>query len=124
MISYILIFENLCFLSSDVACDDNTSTSAKAMEELNDDNELQAVAKHFGKELHELTLEALIKLEGEGSEEEEIQQENFSKRKGPSLASILGRMSSSATLGLSETISHCEGDDMGYGAFVSWRLFF
>ncbi|KAK5614923.1 hypothetical protein CRENBAI_009455 [Crenichthys baileyi] len=91
---------------------DITSTSSKVVEELNEGDELQAVAKHFGKELDEITLEALIKLEKEGSEEEENQQENFSKRKGPSLASILGRMSTSATLGLSESISHCVGDNV------------
>ncbi|XP_047248868.1 BRF1 RNA polymerase III transcription initiation factor subunit a [Girardinichthys multiradiatus] len=92
--------------------EDITSTSSKVVEELNEGDELQAVAKHFGKELDEITLEALIKLEKEGSEEEENQQENFSKRKGPSLASILGRMSTSATLGLTESISHCVGDNM------------
>ncbi|KAM4723704.1 BRF1 general transcription factor IIIB subunit a [Anableps anableps] len=91
--------------------DDINSPSSKEVEELNEGDELQAVAKHFGKQLEEITLEALIKLEG-GSPDEETQEENFPKRKGPSLASILGRMSSSASLGLSETISHCVGDDM------------
>ncbi|MEQ2314638.1 hypothetical protein AMECASPLE_014211 [Ameca splendens] len=98
--------------------EDITSTSSKVVEELNEGDELQAVAKHFGKELDEITLEALIKLEKEGSEEEENQQENFSKRKGPSLASILGRMSTSATLGLTESISHCVGDNMENAPFT------
>lgn len=76
------------------------------------------MAKHFGRELEELTLEALIKLEG-GELEEENQEENVPKRKGPSLASILGRMSSSSSLGLSETFSHSVGDDVENGKFVS-----
>ncbi|XP_036006428.1 BRF1 RNA polymerase III transcription initiation factor subunit a [Fundulus heteroclitus] len=90
--------------------EDLNSTSSK-LEESDESDELQAVAKHFGRDLNELTLEALIKLEKEGSEEDEDQQENIPKRKGPSLASILGRMSSTATLGLSESIDQCVGDN-------------
>lgn len=74
------------------------------------------MAKHFGRNLEELTLEALIKLEG-GELEEENQEENVPKRKGPSLASILGRMSSSSSLDLSETPS--VGDDVENGKFVN-----
>uniref|UniRef100_M4AVM8 B-related factor 1 n=1 Tax=Xiphophorus maculatus TaxID=8083 RepID=M4AVM8_XIPMA len=92
--------------------DDDSSSSSK--EEPNEGDELHAVAKHFGRELEELTLEALIKLEG-GELEEENQEENVPKRKGPSLASILGRMSSSSSQGLSETFSHSVGDDMENG---------
>lgn len=80
-------------------------------EEPEEEDELQAVARHFGKELDELSLEALIKLEQKRPEEEqEEQEEDGQKRKGPSLASILGRMPSAATLGLTETIGSCIGD--------------
>lgn len=84
------------------------------MEEPEEEDELQAVAKHFGKDLNELTLEALIKLEqkrpDEEGENQELEEEGVPKRKAPSLASILGTMPSAATLGLSESISDCVGD--------------
>ncbi|XP_071354976.1 BRF1 general transcription factor IIIB subunit a [Trachinotus anak] len=97
--------------------DDSLSTSSKMAddEEQEEEEELQAVAKHFGKDLSELTLEALIKLEQKSPEEEEEQQqeeeEDVPKRKGPSLASILGTMPSAATLGLPESITKCIGDE-------------
>uniref|UniRef100_A0A8C6M2H7 B-related factor 1 n=1 Tax=Nothobranchius furzeri TaxID=105023 RepID=A0A8C6M2H7_NOTFU len=69
-----------------------------------EDAELQAVAKHFGKELDEISLEALIKLEKKTPEDLE---EDFPRNKGPSLASILGKMPSSATLGLSASLGSC-----------------
>lgn len=85
------------------------------MEEPEEEDELQAVAKHFGKDLNELTLEALIKLEqkrpDEEEENQELEEEGVPKRKAPSLASILGTMPSAATLGLNESISDCMGDE-------------
>ncbi|XP_072221905.1 BRF1 general transcription factor IIIB subunit a [Leuresthes tenuis] len=89
--------------------DDISFTSSKLAddEEPDEDEELQAVAKHFGKELDELTLEALIKLEQKRPEEVVNRDEDVPKRKCPSLASILGTMPSSATLGLSESINNC-----------------
>uniref|UniRef100_A0A3Q4IFX7 Transcription factor IIIB 90 kDa subunit n=1 Tax=Neolamprologus brichardi TaxID=32507 RepID=A0A3Q4IFX7_NEOBR len=81
-----------------------------------DEDELRAVAKHFGKDLNELTVEALIKLEQKRPEDEEGNQEqeedgDFPQRKAPSLAFLLGSMPSSATLGLSESISSCVTDE-------------
>ncbi|XP_035467318.2 transcription factor IIIB 90 kDa subunit isoform X2 [Scophthalmus maximus] len=83
-----------------------------------DEDELQAVAKHFGKDMCELTMEALLKLERRGLEEEEEEPEEqeegggggVPKRKGPSLESILGPMPTASTLGLSESIGTCIGD--------------
>ncbi|KAF0044198.1 hypothetical protein F2P81_003356 [Scophthalmus maximus] len=81
-----------------------------------DEDELQAVAKHFGKDMCELTMEALLKLERRGLEEEEEEPEEqeegggIPKRKGPSLESILGPMPTASTLGLSESIGTCIGD--------------
>lgn len=75
-----------------------------------EDDELQAVAKHFGKDLDELTLEALIKLDQKSPEEEEEEEDGIPKRKAPSLASILGPMPSAATLGLTRSIGECLGE--------------
>lgn len=96
-------------------------------EEPEDEDELRAVAKHFGKDLNELTLEALIKLEQKRPEDEEGDQEqeddgDFPQRKAPSLAFLLGSMPSSATLGLSESISSCvtdEKENSKYKLFIS-----
>ncbi|KAM8913157.1 BRF1 general transcription factor IIIB subunit a isoform 2-T2 [Spinachia spinachia] len=77
-------------------------------EELEDEDVLQAVAKHFGKDLGELTLEALMKLEqskpgqDEDEEEEEELDGDAPKRKSPSLLSILGPMPTAASLRLPE----------------------
>lgn len=87
-------------------------------EEPEDEDELQAVAKHFGKDIEELTLEALIKLEQRRTEEEEEneeEEEDVPKRKGPSLESILGTMPSAATLGLSESLNSCMGEEKENG---------
>lgn len=89
------------------------STSSKIEDdEPEEEDELQAVAKHFGKEIGELTLEALIRLEQKSPEEEEENQEDgdIPKRKAPSLASILGTMPTAATLGLKESISDVIGE--------------
>ncbi|XP_036981266.1 BRF1 RNA polymerase III transcription initiation factor subunit a isoform X1 [Acanthopagrus latus] len=89
------------------------STSSKIEDdEPEEEDELQAVAKHFGKEIGELTLEALIRLEQKSPEEEEENQEDgdVPKRKAPSLASILGTMPTAATLGLKESISDVIGE--------------
>ncbi|XP_026195762.1 transcription factor IIIB 90 kDa subunit-like [Anabas testudineus] len=85
-------------------------------DEPEEEDELQAVAKHFGRDLGELTLEALVKLEQKRPEEEEEeenqeQEGHVPQRRGPTLASILGTMPSAATLGLSESISSCIGDE-------------
>ncbi|XP_060918216.1 transcription factor IIIB 90 kDa subunit-like [Labrus mixtus] len=95
--------------------DDALSTPSKLedFEEPEEEDELQAVAKHFGKELEEITLEALIKLERTtpDGQEGDQEQEDVPKRVGPSLASILGRMPTAATLGISESISSCIGNE-------------
>lgn len=88
-------------------------------DEPEEEDELQAVAKHFGRDLGELTLEALVKLEQKRPEEEEEenqeQEGHVPQRRGPTLASILGTMPSAATLGLSESISSCIGDEKENG---------
>uniref|UniRef100_A0A1A8HTE0 BRF1 homolog, subunit of RNA polymerase III transcription initiation factor IIIBa n=2 Tax=Nothobranchius kuhntae TaxID=321403 RepID=A0A1A8HTE0_NOTKU len=85
-----------------------------------EDAELQAVAKHFGKELDEISLEALIKLEKKTPEDLD---EDFPRKKGPSLASILGKMPSSATLGLSASLSSCvDAENMDDGSADSGEL--
>uniref|UniRef100_A0AAV2JFN3 Cyclin-like domain-containing protein n=1 Tax=Knipowitschia caucasica TaxID=637954 RepID=A0AAV2JFN3_KNICA len=73
-----------------------------------EEDELQAVAKHFGKDLDELTMEALRRLERplEAGEEQIIPHRN-----APSLESILGPLRSAATLGLGQTISHCVSEE-------------
>ncbi|XP_026156915.1 BRF1 general transcription factor IIIB subunit a isoform X2 [Mastacembelus armatus] len=77
-----------------------------------EDDELQALAQHFGKDLNELTVEALIKLEQSSQEQEEVgQEEDTQRRRCPSLASILGTMSSAAGLGLPHTSSNCTVDE-------------
>ncbi|XP_034531273.1 transcription factor IIIB 90 kDa subunit-like [Notolabrus celidotus] len=85
------------------------SSKIEDVEEPEEEDEIQAVAKHFGKELDEITLEALIKLEQIRPEDLEGSQEleDVPKRVGPSLASILGRMPTAATLGLNESITNC-----------------
>ncbi|KAG7219875.1 hypothetical protein INR49_018808 [Caranx melampygus] len=92
-----------------------TTSKVANEEEPEEEEELQAVAKHFGKDLGELTLEALIKLEQSRPEDEEENQDEeedgVPKRKCPSLASILGTMPTAATLGLSESITKCIGDE-------------
>nr|XP_046267859.1 transcription factor IIIB 90 kDa subunit-like [Scatophagus argus] len=87
--------------------DDVLSTMCKMAdsEESEEEDELQAVAKHFGKELDELTLEALIKLEQktpEGDDENLDLEEDLPQRKAPTLASILG--TSAAGFSLTESI--------------------
>ncbi|KAG7510484.1 transcription factor IIIB 90 kDa subunit-like [Solea senegalensis] len=101
----------------EVGDDDDVSTpskmSAATDEEREEEDELEAVAKHFGKEMSELTLEALIKLEQKAPEDEEEEEEEGGspKRKGPTLESILGRMPTASTLGLPESISKCFGEE-------------
>lgn len=100
-----------------------------ASEEDNSDeeeDELQAVAKHFGKDLDELTLEALRKLEmpldasQDGTGEDELwndgeNHEDIPRRNAPSLETILGPIRSAATLGLNESISDCIKDERKKG---------
>uniref|UniRef100_UPI003AAE9882 transcription factor IIIB 90 kDa subunit-like n=1 Tax=Centroberyx gerrardi TaxID=166262 RepID=UPI003AAE9882 len=99
--------------------DDDASSILSDMadgDDQDEDEELRAVAKHFGKDLRELTLEALRKLEQkrpdeeEEEEEEEEDEEGVPRRKGPSLESILGPMPTAASLGLSESLSDCMGE--------------
>ncbi|KAG7277721.1 hypothetical protein CRUP_023009 [Coryphaenoides rupestris] len=69
------------------------------------DEELLAVAKHFGKELGELTIVGLPGMKRGGQEEEEEEEEEKCVgRKGPSLESILGTMPTAASLGLQDSI--------------------
>ena len=99
------------------------STSSKIEDdEPEEEDELQAVAKHFGKEIGELTLEALIRLEQKSPEEEEENQEDgdVPKRKAPSLASILGTMPTAATLGLKESISDVIGEGKENGEWTGF----
>ncbi|KAF3700744.1 Transcription factor IIIB 90 kDa subunit [Channa argus] len=94
-------------------------------DEPEEEEELLAVAKHFCKDLNELTVEALVKLEQKSPEEAEENQEHedyISKRKGPTLASILGTMPSAATLGLSESISRCIGEEKENEALMDASL--
>ncbi|XP_059209803.1 transcription factor IIIB 90 kDa subunit-like [Centropristis striata] len=93
----------------------STSPPSADCEDSGEDDVLQAVAKHFGKDLEELTLEALIKLEQkkpdeEGEEEEEDQEGDVPKRKAPSLESILGSMPTAASLSLPQPADCCSGD--------------
>nr|XP_040055987.1 transcription factor IIIB 90 kDa subunit-like [Gasterosteus aculeatus aculeatus] len=97
--------------------DDDVSTAAGG-EELDDEDVLQAVAKHFGKDLGELTLEALMKLEQrKPGQEEEVEEEeeelegDVLKRKAPSLLSILGPMPTAASLRLPEGFGDGKEDD-------------
>uniref|UniRef100_A0A3P8W7K0 Transcription factor IIIB 90 kDa subunit n=1 Tax=Cynoglossus semilaevis TaxID=244447 RepID=A0A3P8W7K0_CYNSE len=91
--------------------DDITSTpTAEATDEELEEDELEAVAKHFGKDVGELTLEALIELEKKRQEGEE-EDGGVPRQKGPSLETILGKMSTSSTLGLSDSISKCIGEE-------------
>ncbi|XP_061699233.1 transcription factor IIIB 90 kDa subunit-like isoform X2 [Syngnathoides biaculeatus] len=85
------------------------SSSPKADDD-DDDDVLAAVAKHFGKDLSELTLETLIQLEqGDGAAED---QDRDPKRKGPTLASILGAsLPTAATLGLNDSVGSCSKED-------------
>ncbi|XP_034418673.1 BRF1 RNA polymerase III transcription initiation factor subunit a isoform X2 [Cyclopterus lumpus] len=98
-------------------CDAHSPSSLTADgEDAEDEDVLQAVAKHFGKELRELTLEALLKLEcrrPEQQEEEEEEEGDVPKRKAPSLQSILGTMPTAASLGLHESLEGCTGDGKG-----------
>uniref|UniRef100_A0A667YK85 B-related factor 1 n=1 Tax=Myripristis murdjan TaxID=586833 RepID=A0A667YK85_9TELE len=68
------------------------------------------------RELGELTLDALKKLEQSlPEEEEEEQEEEEGRRKGPSLESILGPMPTATSLGLSESISDRIGEEKENG---------
>ncbi|KAM4625342.1 BRF1 general transcription factor IIIB subunit a [Polymixia lowei] len=113
------------YTKQDPPCEDDSVSVASEVADNEDqelDDELRAVAKHFGKDLSELTLEALRKLEdrrpakalpGEEEEEEEEEEEkeqDHPRRKGPSLESILGPMPTAASLGLSKSISDCIGE--------------
>ncbi|KAI9528700.1 hypothetical protein NQZ68_017298 [Dissostichus eleginoides] len=92
----------------------NSTPKTEECEDPEEEDVLKAVAKHFGKDMEELTLEALLKLEQrKPGQEEQNDQElegDIPKRKAPSLESILGPMPTAATLGLPESISSCIKD--------------
>lgn len=92
---------------------DENNLSMFKMEEPEVEDELEAVAKHFGKELDDITLDALIKLEERSPEKDggsdDLSDPDEPKREAPSLASILGKMPSAATLGLKQSIGDCMG---------------
>ncbi|XP_034091183.1 BRF1 RNA polymerase III transcription initiation factor subunit a [Gymnodraco acuticeps] len=92
----------------------NSTPKTEECEDTEEEDVLKAVAKHFGKDMEELTLEALLKLEQRklGQEEQNDQEleGDIPKRKAPSLESILGPMPTAATLGLPESISSCIKD--------------
>ncbi|XP_069577491.1 transcription factor IIIB 90 kDa subunit-like isoform X1 [Brachyistius frenatus] len=93
--------------------ENDASSQLDNFEEPEEEDVLQAVANHFEKDVEELTLEALIKLEQKRPYEEEEDEEEeggVPKRKAPSLASILGPMPTSATLGLNDSINTCITD--------------
>ncbi|XP_069016948.1 transcription factor IIIB 90 kDa subunit-like isoform X2 [Embiotoca jacksoni] len=93
--------------------ENDASSQLDDFEEPEEEDVLQAVANHFEKDVEELTLEALIKLEQKRPYEEEEDEEEeggVPKRKAPSLASILGPMPTSATLGLNDSINTCITD--------------
>ncbi|XP_013855380.1 transcription factor IIIB 90 kDa subunit, partial [Austrofundulus limnaeus] len=54
---------------------DVTPTKEADDEELDEDDELQAVARHFGRELSELSLQTLLRLQSSRPQEEEEQEE-------------------------------------------------
>ncbi|XP_061553183.1 transcription factor IIIB 90 kDa subunit-like isoform X2 [Phycodurus eques] len=92
--------------------DDVMGTSSKTEEEQEgeEDDALEAVAKHFGKDVAELTLETLIELEQEGGADENLDRDP--KRKGPTLASILGAsLPTAATLGLNDSVGSCAKEE-------------
>ncbi|XP_077420662.1 BRF1 general transcription factor IIIB subunit a isoform X2 [Vanacampus margaritifer] len=82
-----------------------------------EDDVLKAVAKHFGKDVAELTLEKLIQLEqiGGAAEDQDQQDQQEPKRKGPTLESILGAsLPTAATLGLDNAVESCgKGEQEG-----------
>lgn len=102
------------FALPDLSSEDIRSVLSQ-QEDVQSDEELRAVARHFDKDLDTLTVEALIKLEQETPQEENECGMEVPKRGGPSLASILGTMPSAATLGLPESISDCTGEEMENG---------
>ncbi|XP_061889834.1 transcription factor IIIB 90 kDa subunit-like isoform X2 [Entelurus aequoreus] len=85
---------------------ENDPDGSKMAEDDDDDEEddvIRTVAKHFGKEMAELTMESLMDLEQSGVAQEE-EGEDAPKRKSPSLASILGMsMPTAASLALDES---------------------
>ncbi|XP_036065756.1 transcription factor IIIB 90 kDa subunit isoform X1 [Oryzias melastigma] len=99
------------YVNRDLSSEDIRSVLSQ-QEDVQSDEELRAVARHFDKDLDTLTVEALIKLEQETPQEENECGMEVPKRGGPSLASILGTMPSAATLGLPESISDCTGEEM------------
>ena len=107
----------------------NSSPKTEECEDPEEEDVLKAVAKHFGKDMEELTLEALLKLEQrKPGQEEQNDQElegDIPKRKAPSLESILGPMPTAATLGLPESISSCikDGKENGECSLVFCILF-
>ncbi|RVE66341.1 hypothetical protein OJAV_G00106220 [Oryzias javanicus] len=98
------------YVNRDLSSEDIRSVLSQ-QEDVQSDEELRAVARHFDKDLDTLTVEALIKLEQETPEEENECGMEVPKRGGPSLASILGTMPSAATLGLSESINDCTREE-------------
>ncbi|KAM3870912.1 transcription factor IIIB 90 kDa subunit-like [Diretmus argenteus] len=90
--------------------DDVPMPSDQDQEEDEEQEELRAVAKYFGRDVNELTLEALLKLE-QKMPEEEVGEDGVPQRKCPSLASILGPMPTAASLGLSESMGDCTGEE-------------
>ncbi|XP_051942125.1 BRF1 RNA polymerase III transcription initiation factor subunit a [Hippocampus zosterae] len=80
-----------------------------------EDDVLKAVAKHFGKDLAELTLEKLIELEQIGDAADDLERElRGPARKGPALASILGAsLPTAATLGLRDSEGSCAKGEQG-----------
>ncbi|TWW72448.1 hypothetical protein D4764_16G0009450 [Takifugu flavidus] len=101
------------FLSPPESKNISEDSAAACQTAESEEDELQAVAKHFGKDLEELTLEALLKLDQKTEEEgeEALEEDGVPRRKAPSLASILGPMPSAATLGLSSSIGDCLGEE-------------
>ncbi|KAM9777957.1 LOW QUALITY PROTEIN: transcription factor IIIB 90 kDa subunit-like [Neosynchiropus ocellatus] len=93
------------YAKEDVTSDEDVVVASADLEP-DEVDELNAVARHFGKDLSDLTVEALVELENKGAEED---QESVPGKRRPTLASILGPMPTAATLGLNESI--CNGTE-------------
>ncbi|XP_077477770.1 transcription factor IIIB 90 kDa subunit-like [Stigmatopora argus] len=94
---------------------DKTTGMTFTVEEINEkeleeeEDILKAVAKHFGKDLAEITLETLIEMEKKGEVAENYEQDH--QRKGPTLASIFGTSQpTAATLSLNHAVERTEGE--------------
>ncbi|KAM8833393.1 BRF1 general transcription factor IIIB subunit a isoform 1-T1 [Synchiropus picturatus] len=90
------------YAKEDAVAGQDAALLASAHLEPDELDELGAVARHFGKDLSELTVEALVELESRGEEGEGEEEAPGGSR--PALASILGPLPTAATLGLKQSV--------------------